>query len=108
RSARFIVLWSGPVASVHETLHFSRYVEEHGIPPTLERLSSGELVSMPRPQPGDFGFRDTDPRFHLSRLSVPGLWLFGERDTSIPVELSTERLAGMRASGQKLLEYQVI
>lgn len=42
----------------------------------------------------------------LSKLSIPGLWIFGGQDNSIPVDLSVARLEELIAAG-KPFEYRV-
>jgi len=42
---------------------------------------------------------DTDPASSLRKLSIPGLWIFGKRDGSIPVDLSIARLQALQSSG---------
>ncbi len=42
----------------------------------------------PRPEKylwPDFLGRDTDPAEDLAKLSIPGLWIFSDNDSSIPV-----------------------
>jgi pimeloyl-ACP methyl ester carboxylesterase len=53
-----------------------------------------------------YQFIDTDPAEALRKLSIPGLWLFGGRDVSVPVELSIERLRALAATG-KPFEYRL-
>lgn len=50
---------------------------------------------------------DLDPRDSLTRLSIPGLWLFGGLDQSIPVALSVVRLDELRSVGHQRFEYRV-
>jgi hypothetical protein len=50
---------------------------------------------------------DWDPREALSRLSLPTLWIFGDRDNSIPVELSVARLDEMIKAGHRNFEYRI-
>lgn len=50
---------------------------------------------------------DWDPRAVLSRVSLPTLWIFGGRDSSIPVELSVARLEEMIRDGHPNFEYRI-
>jgi pimeloyl-ACP methyl ester carboxylesterase len=43
----------------------------------------------------------TDPAESLARVSIPGLWLFGRQDLSVPVSLSIERLDSLKSSGKR-------
>ena len=53
-----------------------------------------------------YQFADTDPRTALSRLSIPGLWLFGGKDIQVPVQLSIERLNILKEKN-KLYDYRL-
>ena len=62
--------------------------------------------SFEKPQPVDSPFRrfyrriiDFDPHPVLERISVPSLWLYGERDESMPAMESVTILEGLRAQG---------
>ena len=46
----------------------------------------------------------TDPKNSLNTLSIPGLWLFGERDIQIPVKMCIEQLNALKVQG-KPFEY---
>jgi uncharacterized protein len=59
-----------------------------------------------RSDPDRYEFTDTDPVESLRKLSIPGLWLFGGRDVSVPAEISIERLRMLSANG-KPFEYQL-
>jgi hypothetical protein len=47
---------------------------------------------------------ETDPKISLNTLSIPGLWLFGEKDIQIPVKLCIEQLNAFKVQG-KPFEY---
>jgi uncharacterized protein len=42
----------------------------------------------------------TDPKISLNTLSIPGLWLFGEKDIQIPVKLCIEQLNTFKVQGK--------
>lgn len=90
-SPAFIALWSGPVCTVSEEMEYSRLADR--TPPTRALPTRQELLQHMR----SAGYRpdDTDPRSSLSQLAIPGLWLFGGKDRSIPVDLSIERLESL-------------
>ena len=89
--ADFIVLWSGPVCKVSEEDIFSKYtadLDSKKVPSYDEALSSRtEKYIWP-----EFLGQDTNPSESLAKLNIPGLWIFGENDGSIPVDLSIRRL----------------
>lgn len=37
----------------------------------------------------------------LSRLSIPGLWIFGGKDIQVPVNLSIEHLNTLKSKGKR-------
>jgi pimeloyl-ACP methyl ester carboxylesterase len=98
--AKFLVLWSGPVCKVSEEDVFSKYTSDadgQTAPPYDEALSSRiEKYVWP-----EFLGRDTDASQDLAKLSIPGLWIFSDNDTSIPVDLSIDRLQGLRKAGHR-------
>jgi uncharacterized protein len=100
RLAKFLVLWSGPVCKVSEEDIFSKYTgdaEGQTVPSYQQALDSRtEKYVWP-----DFLGRDTDSRQDLDRLSMPGLWIFSDNDSSIPVDLSIARLQTLRKSGHR-------
>jgi uncharacterized protein len=100
RLAKFLVLWSAPVCKVSEEDIFSKYTadaEGQTVPSYQQALDSRtEKYVWP-----DFLGRDTDSREDLNRLSMPGLWIFSDNDSSIPVDLSIARLQTLRKSGHR-------
>ena len=96
----FIVLWSGPVCKVSEEDIFSKYTADSDgkeVPSYDKALKSRkEEYIWP-----DFLGKDTDPSESLAKLEIPGLWIFGEHDGSVPVDLSIRRLKKLRNSGHR-------
>lgn len=94
----FIVLWSGPVCKVSEEDIFSKYTADldgKEVPSYDEALKSRkEKYIWP-----DFLGKDIDPSESLAKLEIPGLWIFGGNDGSVPVDLSIRRLQKLRNSG---------
>lgn len=87
----FMVLWSGPVCRVSEEDIFSKYTRDRD----LERVPSYEEALNARLLPyiwPSFLGKDSDPSDNLRKINVPGLWVFGAQDGSVPVDLSIERL----------------
>lgn len=96
--AKFIVLWSGPVCKVSEEDIFSQYtadMDAKEIPSYSEALNSRKEKYI---WPDVLG-KDSDPSDNLGKLQIPGLWIFGGNDGSIPVDLSIKRLDSIRKSG---------
>lgn len=96
--ASFLVLWSGPVCKVSEEDIFSKYTADLDgkyVPSYDEALTSRkEKYAWP-----EFLGRDTNAAENLADLKIPGLWIFGENDGSIPVDLSIRRLQKLRKAG---------
>lgn len=89
--ADFMVLWSGPVSKVSEEDIFSKYTSDLDagrVPSYAEALSSRKTQYI---WP-DFLGKDSDPSDSLAKLKIPGLWIFGKKDGSIPVDLSIQNL----------------
>jgi len=89
--ADFMVLWSGPVSKVSEEDIYSKYTRDKDgerVPSYQEALDARLL---PYIWPSYLG-KDSNPSDNLKTLDMPGLWVFGERDGSVPVDLSIERL----------------
>lgn len=102
-SAAFMVLWSGPVCTVSEEMHFSAFATS--IPNfSIQRDRTRVREHMKSAPIRD---NDFDPRTALSRLSLPVLWIFGGRDNSIPVELSIARLKEMIEQGHRNFEFRL-
>ncbi len=86
----FMVLMVGPTVSVGIEGFYSRIVEDTNAPVEdgYRQLSSFN------------GFHGFDPKPVLESLSVPGLWLLGGEDRSIPTPATVEILDQLIASGQ--------
>lgn len=91
RSAAFVGLWSGCVCRVSEEDIYSQYTSDRDFPdpPSFEQVTKWRRE--PYVWSDAFG-RDTDAGAILRRLTIPGLWIFGANDGSIPVDLSIGRL----------------
>ncbi len=96
--AQFLVLWSGPVCKVSEEDIFSKHtadLDKQYVPSYAEALAA-RTTDYIWP---DFLGKDTDPSEALAELSIPGLWIFGTNDGSVPVDLSIQRLQALERSG---------
>lgn len=86
----FMVLMVGPTVSVGVEGFYSRIVEDTNAPVEegYRQLSSFN------------GFHGFDPKPVLEALNVPGLWLLGGEDRSIPTPATVEILDRLIASGK--------
>lgn len=94
----FIVLFSGPVISTLEQLRFQFFTE--GKPDFWDSHTETEAREHIRSDADRYQFANTDPYDALSTLSIPGLWLLGEKDVQVPAGLSIERLNALKAQGK--------
>jgi pimeloyl-ACP methyl ester carboxylesterase len=101
-AADFIVLSSGPVCTVAEELPFGAWAAR--TPDFHQKDTAQDIAKYLETVTYHAG--DVDPRKSLSQLSIPGLWVFGSHDSSVPVALSTVRLEALIQSGHKY-EYRV-
>jgi dienelactone hydrolase len=94
-AADFLVLWSGPVTKVSEEDILSKYTKDKDsdeVPSFAEALAARKT---PYIWPAFLG-KDTDPNESLEKLDIPGLWIFGGQDGSIPVDLSMANLKRLK------------
>lgn len=103
-NVNFIVLFSGPVVTAREQLRFQFYT--NGNPNFWDTHTEAEAREHVINDPDKYQFEDTDPRNTLSKLLIPGLWLFGGRDIQVPVILSIENLETLKAN-KKHYEYML-
>ena len=103
RKLKFMVLFSGPVATTLEQLRFQFYTQ--GNPRFWETHSEAQAREHIKNDPDKYQFVPTDPRNALSTHPIPGLWIFGGKDVQAPVGLSIERLSVLKAEG-KHYEYK--
>lgn len=102
--ADFIVLWSAPVCKVSEEDIFSKYTADKDTQsvPSFQQALHARKREYVWP---DFLGKDSNPSDNLSTISIPGLWVFGAKDGSIPVDLSIERLSALASAGH---EYEYV
>ena len=100
RIVDFIVIWSGPVCKVSEEDIYSKYTADlDGVKvPTYDNALRSRTQKYIWPK---FLGKDLDPTESLTKLQIPGLWIFGEKDGSVPVDLSIQRLKKQIDSGGK-------
>ena len=98
--ATFLLLWSGPVCKVSDEDIYSKYTADLDGPTVPSYRQALEARTEAYVWPGFLG-RDTDSRVDLDRLGIPGLWIFGDKDGSIPVDLSIAGLKALKESGHR-------
>ncbi|BAP33380.1 uncharacterized protein CHSO_4343 [Chryseobacterium sp. StRB126] len=98
----FMVLFSCPTITTLEQLRFQFYT--NGNNSFWENHTEADAIEHTRNDPDRYQFSATDPKTYLNTLSIPGLWLFGEKDIQIPVKLCIEQLNTLKAQG-KPFEY---
>jgi alpha-beta hydrolase superfamily lysophospholipase len=86
----FMIMLVGPTVSVGVEGFYSRIVE-HG---------SAQLEEGYRQLPSFKGFHGFDPKPLLEKLDVPGLWLLGGEDRSIPTPATVAVLDELMAAGR--------
>jgi dienelactone hydrolase len=94
----FMVLFSGPTITTLEQLRFQFYT--NGNNQFWETHTDADAREHTLHDPDKYQFVATDPKISLKTLSIPGLWLFGEKDIQIPVKLCIEQLNTLKAQGR--------
>ncbi|CAM4241491.1 alpha/beta hydrolase [Cytophagaceae bacterium 50C-KIRBA] len=98
----FMVLFSCPTITTLEQLRFQFYT--NGNNDFWGNHTDADAREHTKNDPDKYQFVATDPKISLNTLSIPGLWLFGEKDIQIPVKLCIEQLNTLKVQG-KLFEY---
>jgi dienelactone hydrolase len=98
----FMVLFSCPTITTLEQLRFQFYT--NGNNNFWENHTDADAREHTKNDPDKYQFVATDPKTSLNALSIPGLWLFGEKDIQIPVKLCIEQLNTFKVQG-KPFEY---
>lgn len=78
REITFVILISGPTVTVGEENVYSRITDDGAKATDLSQSEISHMLT----ERGPHGF---DPLPYLRRMSMPGLWLLGEDDRSIPI-----------------------
>ena len=98
----FMVLFSCPTITTLEQLRFQFYTS--GNNDFWENHTESDAREHIKSDADRYQFTSTDPKISLNTLSIPGLWLFGEKDIQIPVKLCIEQLNTFKVQG-KPFEY---
>jgi pimeloyl-ACP methyl ester carboxylesterase len=100
----FIGLWSGPVCSILEEDIYSTFTHNQEFEP-IPPFKDAKEFSKTYYQNNGITENSINSKNYLIKLKIPGLWIFGANDGSIPVDLSIENLKQLRIDGQKNLDY---
>lgn len=94
----FMVLFSCPTITTLEQLRFQFYT--NGNNNFWDNHTQSDAREHTLNDPDKYQFTATDPKDSLNTLSIPGLWLFGEKDIQIPVKLCIEQLNTFKVQGR--------
>jgi len=99
KGVKFMVIFSGPVITTLEQLRFQFYTNgNENFWDTHNELDAREHI---KNDPDKYQFVETNSQKQLSKLTIPGLWIFGGKDIQVPVVLSMENLEKLKASGKR-------
>lgn len=104
KKVKFMTLFSGALITVKEQLRFQFYTD--GDKNFWNTHSEEDTRKHVFHDPDRYEFIDTDPKDILSKISIPGLWIFGGKDIQVPVKLSIENLDVLKSKG-KPYEYKL-
>lgn len=99
---KFMVLFSSPTITTLEQLRFQFYT--NGRTDFWKNNTEKNVREHIKNDPDKYQFKATDPKDALKTLSIPGLWLFGEKDIQIPVKMCIEHINTLKLEN-KLFEY---
>ncbi len=98
----FMVLFSSPTITTLEQLRFQFYT--NGRTDFWKNHTEEDAREHIKNDPDRYQFEATDPKEVLKNLSIPGLWLFGEKDIQIPTKICIEHLNTLKLKN-KPFEY---
>ena len=104
KKVKFMAIFSGALITVKEQLRFQFYTD--GDEKFWDTHSEKDARKHIFDDPDRYEFIDTNPNDILSKLSIPGLWIFGGKDIQVPVSLSIEHLDLLKTKG-KNYEYKL-
>lgn len=104
RKVKFMTLFSGALITVKEQLRFQFYT--NGDANFWDTHSEEDARTHTFNDPDKYKFIDTNPNKILSKISIPGFWIFGGKDIQVPVNLSIEHLDLLKNQG-KPFEYKL-
>ncbi len=98
----FMILFSCPTITTLEQLRFQFYT--NGRTDFWNNHTEKDAREHIKNDPDKYQFEATDPKESLKTLSIPGLWIFGEKDIQIPVKMCIEHLNNFKLEN-KPFEY---
>lgn len=104
KKVKFMTIFSGALITVKEQLRFQFYTD--GDKNFWDTHSEEDTRKHVFHDPDKYEFIDTNPNDILSKLSIPGIWIFGGKDIQVPVKLSIEYLDTLKSKG-KNYEYKL-
>lgn len=104
KKVKFMAIFSGALITVKEQLRFQFYT--NGNSKFWDTHTEEDARKHTMTDPDKYEFTDTDPQDVLSKLSIPGLWIFGGKDIQVPVNLSIEHLNTLKSKGKRY-EYRL-
>jgi len=104
KKVKFMTIFSGALITVKEQLRFQFYT--NGDINFWDAHSEEDTRKHVFYDPDKYEFIDTNPNEILSKLSIPGIWIFGGKDIQVPVKLSIEYLDILKSKG-KNYEYKL-
>jgi hypothetical protein len=99
---KFMVLFSSPTITTLEQLRFQFYT--NGSTDFWANHTEEDARGHIKNDPDKYQFKATDPKDALKTISIPGLWLFGEKDIQIPVKMCIEHINTLKLKN-KPFEY---
>ncbi|MCI9845353.1 alpha/beta hydrolase family protein [Flavobacterium pectinovorum] len=104
KKVQFMTIFSGALITVKEQLRFQFYT--NGNKNFWDTHSEEDARKHVFNDPDKYEFIDTNPNDVLSKLSIPGIWIFGGKDIQVPIKLSIEYLSKLKSKG-KNYEYKL-
>lgn len=104
KKVKFMTIFSGALITVKEQLRFQFYT--NGNSNFWDTHTEEDARKHTMTDPDKYEFTDTDPMDVLSKLSIPGIWIFGGKDIQVPVNLSIEHLNTLKSKGERY-EYKL-
>lgn len=98
KKVKFMTIFSGALITVKEQLRFQFYT--NGDKKFWETHTEEEARKHVFNDPDKYEFTDTNPNDILSKLSIPGFWIYGGKDIQVPVNLSIENLDKLKGKGK--------
>jgi dienelactone hydrolase len=104
--AAFLLMVTAPTTTVHQNVRYERFT---GSPFLISKgnLTPDDAEVLAARANEQIGFPDSDPVPDLQRLTIPGLWIMGDRDGMVPPGKTIAILQHLAQSGRPY-EYKII